>query len=212
MRRFVRIFTQRILLKTALNCVLRIKIFGKENLQKINAKKPLIIVANHASHFDAPLIVTNLPQKLGTRIATAAAADYFFKNIKSAKLTRIFFNTYPVDRDGSKINRGLSGEIIAAKIPMLIFPEGTRSRNGELGKFHLGAARLTIENKAQILPISLSGNFEAWPASDKFWHKGRPKVKVIIHSPISPNKNETETQLTSRVKNIIAADLCRSDN
>ena len=209
-RKIFREMLQRILLKPALNLVLKIRIVGRENLAKINPAKPLIIVANHNSHFDAPLILTSLPRKLGATVASAAAADYFFANKSRALWSRIFFNTFPVDRDGSGAHRGLSEKILASQIPLLIFPEGTRSRDGELGEWHSGAARLALKSRAAILPVTLVGTFAAWSADRTFWRRGRPAVKIMFREIIKPEIRETAEHLTARLRNSVAAGLARN--
>jgi len=210
-RRAMRIISQRVLLKPATRRVLKITISGRENLVKIDSRKPLIIVANHSSHFDAPLILTSLPREIGTQVATAAAADYFFAKWWSGKTTRIFFNTFPVDRDGSGAHRGMTENLLREKVPVLIFPEGTRSRTGEMGEWHTGAARLAIEHGAQILPISLKGAGAAWPAGEKHWHSGggRPVVEVVFREIIRPREHETAEELTLRIKQAVARGLAR---
>lgn len=67
--------------------------------------------------------------------------------------------------------------------PVIIFPEGTRSRDGELGPFKDGAFQLAIEAGADILPIAVAGTAAAMPKHD--WRFGRSRARVAIGTPIS---------------------------
>lgn len=211
-RRALRSAAQRGLLKPFLHAVLRVRVDGRDNLQTVDPARPLIVVANHSSHFDAPLIMTSLPRPLGTRLAAAAAADYFFTKWFSAKATRLFFNAFPVDRDGSGAHQGLAARLLAAGVPLLIFPEGTRSATGDLGQFHTGSARLALSGGATILPLTLVGAGAAWPKGRKVWRRGRPAVRVICHKAVCAEPDETAEQLTERLQAVIEKDLRNSEN
>ena len=69
---------------------------GKEKLSAL--KGPVILVANHASHMDTPVILSALPRQLRKRTAVAAAADYFYRNRLTASLVSLIFNTVPIER------------------------------------------------------------------------------------------------------------------
>jgi 1-acyl-sn-glycerol-3-phosphate acyltransferase len=212
-RRIFRYPAQQIALKFALRRVLQITVSGRDNLRKVaQMNTKFIIVANHSSHFDAPLVLTNLPWTFAKQTATAAANEYFFAKFFPRKMTRLFFNTFPVDRKGENAHSGLAEKLLARGSGLLIFPEGTRSRDGNLGDFHAGAARLAIEYDAVVLPVSLRGAFAAWPATAKRWRAGRPPVRVNFLTPIRPRERETATQLTSRIKTTIAKDLRGTEN
>ena len=60
--------------------------------------RPFVVVSNHASHLDAPLILGSLPRKLSRYAAAGAAADYFFDVWWRKSLTSLFFNAFPVNR------------------------------------------------------------------------------------------------------------------
>ena len=69
---------------------------GRDMLSTL--KEPVILVANHASHMDTPVILSALPRKLRKRTAVAAAADYFYRNKLTASLVSLVFNTVPIER------------------------------------------------------------------------------------------------------------------
>jgi 1-acyl-sn-glycerol-3-phosphate acyltransferase len=121
---------QRGLLKPLVWRLVTVTVLGEEHLKGLN--RPFVIVSNHASHLDAPLILGSLPRKLSRYVAAGAAADYFFDVWWRKGLTSLFFNAFPVDRTGLRGRYGLATGLLDDGIPLLLFPEGTRSRTGEM--------------------------------------------------------------------------------
>ena len=122
-----------------------------------------VAVANHSSHLDAPLVFGALPKRLSKYLATGAAADYFFTAWWKAIAPVLFFNAFPVDRGKGKSkqgarsprsHRGMAGSLLTDGVPLLIFPEGTRSRTGAMGTFKPGAAALAISRGVPVIPIA----------------------------------------------------------
>ena len=112
---------------------------GREKLAAL--KGPVILVANHASHIDTPVILSALPRRLRKRTAVAAAADYFYRNRLVAWLVSLIFNTVPIDRKGGgglSKNGSHLDTLLDQGWSLLLYPEGTRSRSGGTGP---GAAR-----------------------------------------------------------------------
>ncbi len=203
--RFVRYLIQTIVLVPFLHCVLKIKVKGKRNATSKNS--PLIIIANHQSHFDAPLIIASLPRRQAVRVAVGAAADNFFKNRWQSLPTRILLNTYPIDRDHSSAHKGLTKKLIDDHISILVFPEGTRTRTGQMGAFHQGLARIALATGARILPVVIKGTYAAWPCTQKRWSRSRHDVTVEFLPLIVPSSNETAAQLTARMYDTIKRKL-----
>ena len=90
---------------------------------------------------------------------------------------------------------------------MVIFPEGTRSHDGELLEFKPGALKLGTKPAVPIIPVTISGSIDMMPKGS---YAIRPsKVKVIIHPPIMPEvyADQDTVELTEKIKEIIAAGL-----
>ncbi|MCA9541415.1 MAG: 1-acyl-sn-glycerol-3-phosphate acyltransferase, partial [Myxococcales bacterium] len=97
------------------------------------------------------------------------------------------------------------GELLRRKVPVMIFPEGTRSRTDELLPFKDGAFRLAIEHGATILPLAVAGTRAALAKHD--WRFGRAKALVTVGDPISTDGltlADVET-LKARVRSQIEA-------
>ncbi len=158
-------------------------------------KEPVILVANHASHMDTPIILSALPRKLRKRTAVAAAADYFYKNRIVASMVALLFNTVPIERKGGGMSKGTShlDTLLDDGWNLLLYPEGTRSRGDGLGRVRRGAAVLASHHNLSIVPIRVTGTAAAMPPG-AVWPKRlrgrlfsrRHRVEVTFGEPIPP--------------------------
>jgi len=158
-------------------------------------EEPVILVANHASHMDTPVILSALPRRLREHTAVAAAADYFYKNKLIASIVSLIFNTVPVDRKGGGLSRNAShlDKLLNDGWNLLLYPEGTRSRGDGLGRMRRGAAVLASEHNLPIVPIRVSGTAEAMPPG-QVWPRRlrgrlltrRHRIQVAFGEPIPP--------------------------
>lgn len=163
-----------------------------------------VLVANHSSHLDAPVLVQNLPARLRKHLAVGVAADYFFDDVVRRGFTRILFNAFPIDRAGSKKHAGLSARLLSAGIPVLLFPEATRSRSGKIQQFSSGVAALAARQQAPVLPAALIGTFDAMPKGRSWPVPGRPSVTVAYGDPLWKTENETSEEFALRVQRTVA--------
>ncbi|MDR1970124.1 MAG: 1-acyl-sn-glycerol-3-phosphate acyltransferase [Candidatus Nomurabacteria bacterium] len=193
-----------LLMKPAVWGVLTVRVHNRKNLKQLKGKA-FIVIANHSSHFDAPLVAGALPRYLARRLAVGAATDYFFKAWYKALPTRAFLNTFPVDRDKSESSRhkGLASQLLSEKTPILVMPEGTRSRTGKIAPFKPGVAVLSIKHQVPVLPIALVGAYEAWKPGTKRWLSGRPSVHVNFGEPLLSRPNESVEQFNRRMRSAV---------
>lgn len=164
-----------------------------------------VVVCNHSSHLDAPVIMSSLPPNLRQNVATGVAADYFFTSWYKKLFTQLLFNAFPVDRKGSGENRGLTKKLIAAGIPVLIFPEGTRSKDGRMRTFKVGAAALAQSLDVPVLPVALIGAHEAMPKGASWPRRGRPPVVVALGEPLRHRSNEGASSYNERIQATVRA-------
>jgi 1-acyl-sn-glycerol-3-phosphate acyltransferase len=168
---------------------------GREKLSAL--KGPVILVANHASHMDTPVILSALPRKLRKRTAVAAAADYFYRNRLTASIVSLIFNTVPIERrkSGGSANKSTShlDTLLDDGWNLLLYPEGTRSRGGAPGRVRRGAAVLASAHNLSIIPIRVTGTADAMPPG-RMWPKRlrgklfsrRHRITVSFGEPIPP--------------------------
>jgi 1-acyl-sn-glycerol-3-phosphate acyltransferase len=192
-----RFVAQRGLLKPLVWRLVTVTVLGEEHLKGL--RRPFVVVSNHASHLDAPLILGSLPRKLVRYVAAGAAADYFFDVWWRKSLTSLFFNAFPVDRTGLRGRHGLATSLLDDGVPLLLFPEGTRSRTGEMGAFKPGAAALCISRDVPCLPVAIVGASEAMPYGQNWPTRGRLPVLVAYGEPMRAEDGETVAQFSERI-------------
>ena len=127
----------------------RRRVARRERLDELMG--PAIFVANHNSHMDTPVILRALPGRWRRRTAVAAATDYFYGKRRNAVAASLVFGTMPLDRNsgagvGPRQTAHL-GRHLREGGSLLVFPEGTRSRDGRVGRLRSGAALLAAEHR-----------------------------------------------------------------
>ncbi|HEU0205963.1 MAG TPA: lysophospholipid acyltransferase family protein [Pseudolysinimonas sp.] len=196
-----RFVAQRGILKGVVWGMMRVTVIDKQKLKGV--KRPFVAVANHSSHLDAPLIMGALPRPLARYLAAGAAGDYFFDVWWRRGLTALFFNAFPVDRSGSNPRNINAKMLLQHDVPVLVFPEGTRSKDGRLGHFKPGGAALATATGVPVIPIAIIGAHEAHPRGSK-WPKAGLPVAVVFGAPMRAAEKENPTEFMARVRAVIA--------
>ncbi len=132
-----------------------------------------IIAANHSSHLDAAAVIASLGVALGpdeaTRLHVLGARDYFFDHTFKGWALSALLNLVPVEREEASLaSLRLVTAILAEGEPVLIFPEGTRSRTGRIQDFKPGIGLIAAESGAPIVPIYIQGAYRAMPPGATF--------------------------------------------
>jgi 1-acyl-sn-glycerol-3-phosphate acyltransferase len=193
---------QKIGLEPLFRSQVRTHVEGLDVLDRVEG--PVIFVSNHASHLDTPLILLSLPDEWRRRTAVAAAADYFFDTWWRAVGSAILFNTFPIDRRGGAMS-ATPGEVLADGWSLVIFPEGTRSTDGWVGRFRMGAAFLACEHQVPVVPIAHRGTFAAMPRGQGWPSPGRRQLTIRFGEPLLPGPDESPRSFAPRVKDAVAA-------
>lgn len=179
------------------------EISGVEYLQHLHG--PAIFVANHSSHLDTPLILSSLPRRFTDQLAVGAAADYFFESRTVATVTTLLFNGFPVQRRGSGRASNLAVELLDEGWSLLLYPEGSRSDDGWMRSFKLGAAHLCVSAGVPAVPIGLRGSYQAMPRGRRWPVPGRPRVAVRYGRPLYPESGESQRDFRIRMSRAVAA-------
>jgi 1-acyl-sn-glycerol-3-phosphate acyltransferase len=165
------------------------EIIGHQNLR---TNRSLVIVANHCSHIDTLCLLAALPVRKLHRAFPAAASDYFFQSVPRLWAAAVLVNALPFARQ-ARVRQTLSlcRELLANPGTILIiFPEGTRSTTGEVGKFKSGIGALVAGRDVAVVPCFIDGSFRAWPKGQRF---PRPrKVRLIAGTPRNYCDRETD--------------------
>lgn len=180
----------------------RIRAEGKEHLRNVSG--PVVLAANHASHFDCPVILAALPKRVRHRTVVVAAADYFYRSPAVGALTSLALGTVPFERhEGSAESLERVKEGLRRGWSVMIFPEGTRSRSGRLGVFKKGAAYLCIDARCAAVPIYVEGTADILPKGTSVPRPGR--VRVRFGPPVAPRPSDDYDSFTRRLHDAIVA-------
>ena len=138
---------------------------------------PCLIVANHSSHADTAALIAALPA--WRRPVVAAAADYWFRGGFRPAICGALCAAFPVRRSGGgSADLAAATRLLAAGHDVIVFPEGTRSRDGQIGEFRRGAARLAAAAGAPLVPAGISGTRALLPPGGAGC-AGRPRRGVV---------------------------------
>ena len=173
----------------------RLRYSGHKNIPKTG---PVLVVSNHQSHFDPPLIGAGCWRRMNY---LARATLFRFAPLRWLIHS---LDAISIDRDGLGLN-GIKESLRRLKRGemVLIFPEGTRTRDGEMAPFRPGFTVLAARSKAWILPVAIEGAFDAWPRSRKLPRRGT--IHVVYGKPIPPeevagcNERELMAEVERRV-------------
>jgi len=184
--------------------ILGIKVEAK-GLERVDPAGRAIFMCNHLSFLDAPLLVTVL------RRPVRFIVKRFVFRIPVLGLGMKLAGYVPLDKEGVGEGRkriARAAELIRTKgYSFLVYPEGTRSREGTLLPFRRGGFFLALETGVPIVPVSIRGTYELMPRGSKRIRKGT--VRVVFHEPVPVEGYTAETMpaLMERVRAAIASGL-----
>ena len=183
-----------VVLRVALSPV---RVIGVENLQRSQAA---VYVSNHLSYMDTPVVLNKLP--------------FQFRILARHDLFKIPFIGWYLQRSGqipvdstslrstlASLNRGVKA--LQAGMPLVIFPEGGRSLNGQLQDFLSGPAYMAIRARVPIVPMALIGTYELMPMHT--YHLTPRPLLLAVGAPISTAEytSKTADALTLRIRDTI---------
>lgn len=156
----------------------RLRYSGIHNIPK---EGPVVVVSNHQSHFDPPLVGAGSSREMNylarDTLYGFAPLDWLMSSL----------NAVPLDREGGglagikeTLRRLKRGEMV------VLFPEGTRTADGRIGPFRPGFTTLAVRGRAAVLPVAIAGAHAAWPKQRKF--PGLAPIHVHYGKPLSPDE------------------------
>lgn len=144
--------------------------YEQENPNGETFAKPAIIVANHQSHLDLPLIIMQHPKLV------ILTNNWVWHNPLYGAVIR-YAEYYPVSR-GYEAGLDDMRRLIERGYSIVVFPEGTRSPDGKVGRFQRGAVQLAKDLEVDLLPIYMHGAYEVMPKKDLLLREGKLTVRI----------------------------------
>lgn len=152
-----------------------------------------MLLSNHESHLDPVIVGVMCPRQV-----CAMARSTLFKGMLGSLIRS--YGAIPVDREGSGLG-GIRATLKQLKQghTVLLFPEGTRSANGEMGPLEPGFIALVRRSKATIVPVGIEGSYEAMPRGTALPRPRRIGISFgepISHQEISERTDDELLELT----------------
>jgi long-chain acyl-CoA synthetase len=195
----------------------RVSLRAGATAEALAADAPLLIVANHVSTYDGPLVEYALAGSVRRRVAVAMSGEMLeayrrFRSLESFKpggrfflpgplfyfLLTALFNVFPLPRKrdfqpsfahaGLAMDRGFN---------VLVFPEGTRSAEGKLASFRPGIGLLAKQSGAKVLPVAIRGLGELKTGQRRWFRSGA--IEVVVGKPLTVSPTESEADITVRL-------------
>jgi 1-acyl-sn-glycerol-3-phosphate acyltransferase len=167
------------LCKAAANLAFRLKIYGRENLIE---EGPAILASNHASYLDPPLVGVACRKE----IYFLARKSLFEKPLFGPLISRL--NCVPIDRD-----RGDAGalrailRLLKSEKRVLVFPEGTRTSDGQLQPARAGLGLIIAKSFAPVVPVRIFGSFAALPRTGGLQFE---PITLVVGKPLFFTKQD----------------------
>ena len=180
----------------------RVRVEGA--VDEIPRTGPVIIAANHSSNLDVPVLGSTLMPRMGRRFQWLGKRELFDWPV----IGWIARNggVHAIDRGAADVEAfRLAARILEDGHALFVFPEGTRSHDGQLGEGRDGVAVLALRTGAPIVPVGVTGSYERWPRGQKLPHPGG-RVTARVGSPFRL-ADELPLGLDRREAKVAATDL-----
>lgn len=202
----LRVAFEETVMRALLALFVKPRVLGLENVAGLQG--PLLIASNHTSHIDTPLIKQLFPAPIGRHICPAAWKEYF--DCHNAPLhvrigkwlawqyATLLVNIFPLPQDmTARRSMAYAGELVDQGWSVLIYPEGTRTKDGQLQPFRDGVGFLAERLRIPIIPVAIKGGEKVLPGGAA-WPK-RGEVEVSIGKPIDP-KGMSMQEIASKLR------------
>jgi long-chain acyl-CoA synthetase len=180
----------------------------------IASRQPLLIVANHVTAYDVPLVLTALPARIRRHTAVAMAGGLLtgWRHARAERhawfrpltplaywLLTALFNVFPLPQ-GAGFRRSFAhaGAAMDHGMSVILFPEGHRSADATLGAFQSGIGLLARESAASVLPVALVGLGEIKQRKRRWFRPGT--VTIRVGDPMAMEAGETPQEFTARLE------------
>jgi len=174
---------------------------------------PLLVIGNHVTAYDGPLIAYALPGAWRRHLAIAMSAEMLedFRHSRHPErktfmlfgsvayfLLSALYNVFPLPRQ-KDFQRSFAhaGEALDRGMHVMVFPEGTRSATGSLARFRPGIGLLVKQSRTAVLPVAIRG-LDALKAGRSGWFRSG-KIEVHVGRPLRFGDEQSEAEITARL-------------
>ena len=166
--------------------------FYYENLSGETFDKPALIISNHQSHLDLMCLMMLTPKLIILTNDWVWNSPFYGRIVRNA-------DYYPISK-GIENSLPQLTEAVKRGYSIVIFPEGTRSADCNIGRFHRGAFYLAEKMNLDIVPVFLHGAGHVLPKNDFLLRKGQ--ITVQVHGRITPDDRRFATDYSTRAKQV----------
>jgi len=159
-----------------------IRAYGQRNVPRTGG---VILASSHQSYLDPVIVGVGLERQIHIM-----ARENLFRNGLFRRLIESL-NAFPVERNSADlaamheaIRRLRAGSVL------LLFPEGTRTRSGEIGRLQPGLGILAFRSAAAVVPVSIQGAFRCWPRGRRVFRPGQ--IRVMFGRPLRVSSTKRE--------------------
>jgi long-chain acyl-CoA synthetase len=190
----------------------------RDSDSSINPHEPMLIVANHVTEWDGPLVAYGLPGPIRRRLAAAMAGEMLedFRHFRNPKIgpryhhfsilgpfnyffATLLFNAFPLPRVRDfQRSFAHAGDALDHGFHVLLFPEGELSKAGKLARFRSGIGLLVKESAVPVLPIALRGLSEMKTRQIGWFRSG--KFSIRVGEPMRFSPLDSESTITARLQ------------
>ena len=174
-----------------------VELEGAENLP---ATGPVVVVSNHQSYVDIPAIMSVMPFQIGF-VAKEELGKIPVFSSWITRLRGLLIKRGDARASLKTISEGV--EFLKEGFSVAIFPEGTRSRGPEMGKFKAGSLKLATKAGCPILPVTIDGTYKVYEETGEI--KKDQSFRVVVHEPVETAGLDRKglTELPGKIEEII---------
>lgn len=195
----------------------RANVIGRERLKDVHG--PVLFISNHITMVDAALILLALPAKFQRKLAIAMEGEVLrgwrhppagigavtrIRLLAQYVLVVLLFNVFPLpQKSGFRRSFEFAGETMDRGYSVLVFPEGARTRDGEMQPFMEGIGLLAKDLDVAIVPARIDGLYEVKKQGSRFAARGQIKVK--LGDPVSFSRDDEPSRITKLLEQRVAS-------
>jgi long-chain acyl-CoA synthetase len=190
----------------------------RDSDSSLDPKQPMLIVANHVTEWDGPLLAYSLPGPIRRRLTVAMAGEMLedYRHFRNPNVgpryhrfailgplnyffATLLFNVFPLPRVRDfQRSFAHAGDALDHGFNVLLFPEGELSKQGKLARFRSGIGLLVKESSVPVLPIALRGLGEMKTKQTGWFRSG--KFSIRVGKPIRFSPLDSESTITARLQ------------